>query len=398
MYASSDLRSYRKSRRKFALKTYILLCVWFSLALIQWTVFCLLKELRWIFQDLNYISFATFALSVSAFMMFIFVEKLRFTMCLNFFMAFLIVELQIVSLFTLITRSWWAEMLSFFFLCVLLIGLFLVIGAILPKKMDLTLDIAVLFIFAFIFLIVAVFFLMFLLIIWRTLPYSFLIVELSITITILVFVMYHAQTIHGNRFAEMRLNDFILGSLILFHDFLIIYWLTFYNQIHYRPITTDKYIASSLIVPISEISVRPFNLNVHNDDDHFYDKAYKTYQYRHDNKDHSNKDYTDQSWEYQDRENDKSRKKGSGSARGRGDYTAWHRNRENRSEQLEGVTVQPTHRGRYMNSNNKGGGNINMDLGRDSKRSSIECGHAGKNWGRVERLSNVSGGGHYPKA
>jgi len=57
--------------------------------------------------------------------------------------------------------------------------------------------------------------------------------------------MYHAQTINGNRFAEMRLNDFFLGSLILFHDFLIIFWLTFYWQIHYRPITPDTWLETS---------------------------------------------------------------------------------------------------------------------------------------------------------
>ncbi|KAH8351535.1 hypothetical protein KR059_007163 [Drosophila kikkawai] len=43
----------------------------------------------------------------------------------------------------------------------------------------------------------------------------------------------------------MRLNDFFLGSLILFHDFLIIFWLTFYWQIRYRPVTADNWLASS---------------------------------------------------------------------------------------------------------------------------------------------------------
>ncbi|KAH8386147.1 hypothetical protein KR200_011147 [Drosophila serrata] len=75
--------------------------------------------------------------------------------------------------------------------------------------------------------------------------YTYLVVELAVTLTILLFVIYHAQTIHGNRFAEMRLNDFFLGSLILFHDFLIIFWLTFYWQIHHRFITPDSWIASS---------------------------------------------------------------------------------------------------------------------------------------------------------
>lgn len=47
---------------------------------------------------------------------------------------------------------------------------------------------------------------------------------------------YHAQTINGSRFAEMRLNDFLLGSLILFHDFLIIYYTTFYWSVKYEPL------------------------------------------------------------------------------------------------------------------------------------------------------------------
>ncbi|TDG38226.1 hypothetical protein AWZ03_015352, partial [Drosophila navojoa] len=72
--------------------------------------------------------------------------------------------------------------------------------------------------------------------------YFYLVSEIAITIAILAFVMYHAQTINGGRFAEMRLNDALLGSLILFHDFLIIYWLTFYWQILVRPFTPHNWI------------------------------------------------------------------------------------------------------------------------------------------------------------
>ncbi|XP_022228347.2 uncharacterized protein LOC111078121 isoform X3 [Drosophila obscura] len=251
--------------------------------------------------------------------------------------------------------------------------------------MDLTLDIAVLFIFAFIFLIVAVFFLMFQLIIWRTLPYSFLVVELAITITILVFVMYHAQTIHGNRFAEMRLNDFILGSLILFHDFLIIYWLTFYYQVHYRPITPEKYIASSLIVPIAEITERAWNLNIYNDDSYYYGNVHKTHQSRHDNKDSPDIWTNDRSWTNQDRDRDRSRDTGSDGARDK-DGTAWPQNRENKWEPSERVTLQPRHRGRDSSSTKEGGGDENGNRGRDADRSSIGSGHAERSWNRLERL------------
>lgn len=44
----------------------------------------------------------------------------------------------------------------------------------------------------------------------------------------LQFIMYNTQTISGGRFAEMSPDECFLASLILFHEFLIIYWMTFY--------------------------------------------------------------------------------------------------------------------------------------------------------------------------
>lgn len=52
--------------------------------------------------------------------------------------------------------------------------------------------------------------------------------------------MYHAQTISGGRFAEMRVNDFLLATLIIFFDFIIIYLLTFYVQTKY-PVANDQF-------------------------------------------------------------------------------------------------------------------------------------------------------------
>ncbi|XP_034104996.1 uncharacterized protein LOC117568438 isoform X4 [Drosophila albomicans] len=113
---------------------------------------------------------------------------------------------------------------------------------------DLTQNVAVLFIFGFFCVLGAIFILMCSFLIPEKKPGhilykefgSFLIFEILISVMILVFVMYHAQTIQGSRFAEMRLNDFLLASLILFHDFLIIYWLTFYWQYKEKPFTPDK--------------------------------------------------------------------------------------------------------------------------------------------------------------
>ncbi|XP_043648143.1 uncharacterized protein LOC122616670 isoform X2 [Drosophila teissieri] len=254
MYVSDEHRLYRRARRKFSFKTYGLLVLWLVLALAQWLVIALIESARKTFRSLYYICLATFALAIVIFGIFIFVEKMRFIKGLNFIMSLIIVELQIVSTFALVALSWWADVLTFFAVALILVVIFLVIGVFLPSRADLTLDIAVLFILAFIFLIVASFILLFELLVRKTIPYAYSVVEISVTFMILLFVMYHGQTINGNRFAEMRLNDFFLGSLILFHDFLIIFWLTFYWQIHYRPITPNSWLETS--TPYYNSSVR----------------------------------------------------------------------------------------------------------------------------------------------
>ncbi|XP_017053574.1 uncharacterized protein LOC108096469 isoform X2 [Drosophila ficusphila] len=261
MYVSEEHRYYRKARKKFSLKTYGLLCLWLILALIQWIVVAIIEDARHTFRSLYYICFVTFALAVLLFTLFIFIEKMRFMKGVNFAVSLIIVELQIISTFALVALSWWAEVLAFFLVALLLVVIFLIIGIFLPAKADLTLDIAILFIIAFIFLIIASFVLMFELLVWKTIPWAYLVVEISVTLTILLFVMYHGQTIHGNRFAEMRLNDFFLGSLILFHDFLIIYWLTFYWQTKYRHLTPDSWVATSTRDPEYNNNTRYRNID-----------------------------------------------------------------------------------------------------------------------------------------
>ncbi|XP_070136235.1 uncharacterized protein [Drosophila bipectinata] len=233
MLSSYDLDSYRKARRAFSLKSYGIFILWIILALAQWIVVAMFTVPNTLHLCREAALHQGAKLSPS-----------------------LYYQLQIVSTFALVVISWWADVLAFFGLCILLIVIFALIGVILPKKMDLTLDIAVLFILSFIFMVIASFTLIVHLTMAFTVPFAYVVVELAISITILLFVMYHAQTIHGHRFAEMRLNDFLLASIILFHDFLIIYWLTFYWQINYRLVTSDAWIASSSASPNRNASVK----------------------------------------------------------------------------------------------------------------------------------------------
>nr|XP_016930203.1 uncharacterized protein LOC108009958 isoform X1 [Drosophila suzukii] len=224
------MRAYRKARRKFACVVYMVTIAWMVLALLQWLLVSLISDITLVFINLYWISVIFFALAMVMVTLFIFFEKIRFIIGLNWLITVLIVEFVIIGIFALVARTLWPDLIMWFFICVLLVFLFVLLGSIIPH--DLTLDVVILFVMAFIFLIVTIFFVMMHILI--AMPYSFLVFQIFISVIVLLFVMYHAQTINGGRFAEMRLNDHLLASLILFHDFIIIFLLTFYAQIVYR--------------------------------------------------------------------------------------------------------------------------------------------------------------------
>ncbi|XP_017053748.1 uncharacterized protein LOC108096565 [Drosophila ficusphila] len=224
------IRAYRRARRKFACTVYMVTIAWMVLALLQWLLVCLIDDIRQVFIEHYWISVIFFSVAMLLVTLFIFFEKIRFIIGLNWLLTLLIVEFVIIGIFALAARSRWEDLIMWFFICVLLVFLFVLLGSIIPH--DLTLDVVILFVLAFIFLIVTVFFVM--MHVLLDMPYSFVVFQIFISIIVLLFVMYHAQTINGGRFAEMRLNDHLLASLILFHDFIIIFLLTFYAQIIYR--------------------------------------------------------------------------------------------------------------------------------------------------------------------
>ncbi|XP_022233683.1 uncharacterized protein LOC111081838 isoform X3 [Drosophila obscura] len=164
------------------------------------------------------------------FTMFIFFEGLRFVICLNWLICILIVESLIIGLFALSAQTDWKNLLIWFLVCVTFIYLFILIGSVLPQ--DLTLNVVILFVVAFLFLSVTVFMSMMHKI--MHVPYSFYAYMILIGLIVLMFVMYHAQTINGGRFAEMRIQDYLLASLILFNDFIILYMLTIYPQVFHK--------------------------------------------------------------------------------------------------------------------------------------------------------------------
>ncbi|KAH8254025.1 hypothetical protein KR032_008102, partial [Drosophila birchii] len=230
------MQAYRRARRKFACLSYMLTVVWMVLALIQWLVVSLIDAASDLFSDLYWVCVIFFAVAMILLTLFIFIEKIRYIVGLNWVITIVIVEFVIIGIFALAAKAPWPDLVLWFFVCVLLLFLFILLGSVIPH--DLTLDVVTLFVLAFVFLVATIYFIMMHVIL--RMPYSFVVFQIFISIVVLLFVMYHAQTINGGRFAEMRLSDFLLASLILFHDFIILYLLTFYAQVVYHIASNGK--------------------------------------------------------------------------------------------------------------------------------------------------------------
>ncbi|XP_034103833.1 uncharacterized protein LOC117567754 [Drosophila albomicans] len=214
---------YRLERQKFACVAYTLTAVFLIFACLQWYFFHLIDETNKYFTKNYWFGIVFFVLSLLLILLFIFFEDLRFTTPVNWIITFLIFECVVLGVTSLIVRHYQYHFLISFIIWVIVLGIFILFGSFIPH--DLTLDIVVLVIVGIVSLIGAMYFLM--LYIVANVPYSFFVYRGFIVLSILLFVMYHAQIINGGRFAEIRDHDYLLAALILFYDFLLLYIFTF---------------------------------------------------------------------------------------------------------------------------------------------------------------------------
>ncbi|EDV95489.1 uncharacterized protein LOC6570540 [Drosophila grimshawi] len=214
---------YKRERRKFSCLTYAVTATFLLLALLQWYLFHFVVEINSYFFQHAWIGIIFFVLSLVLILIFIFFEDLRFFTPGNWIFAFLIFECIVIGVTSLIVRHYKYHYLLSFIIWTLVLIIFLLIGTFLPR--DLTLDVVVLVIIGIVCIIGAIYFLM--LHIVANVPYSFFACRAFLVLSIVIFVMYHAQIINGGRFAEIRDKDYLLAALILFYDFLMMYLFTF---------------------------------------------------------------------------------------------------------------------------------------------------------------------------
>ncbi|XP_017958403.1 uncharacterized protein LOC108652719 [Drosophila navojoa] len=234
-----------KARRKFVAIVYLMTLVALLLGLAQWLAVAFLAGFGDVFRDYEFISGIFFTLSVILAIIFVFVEKVRTIIALNWIMTILIMEFAIVGVFALCARSGWPELLLWYLICLLIFFLAILVGSILPH--DLTLDVVILFVISFIFLIVSIFLIM--LHIMTRSSHSIILYQIFVSVIILTFVMYHAQTINGGRFAELRVNDYLLASIILFYDFIVLFLLTFYVQVRFPLVRKEEQTTAAPTLP-----------------------------------------------------------------------------------------------------------------------------------------------------
>ncbi|XP_037719699.1 uncharacterized protein LOC119553399 isoform X6 [Drosophila subpulchrella] len=108
-------------------------------------------------------------------------------------------------------------------------------------QMDLTQFIAPLFIMSFVLVIFSAYFLMTHIFLPDIKDFAYMFFEILLTVVMLSMATLHAQTINGDRHVQMSMDDFILAALLLFHEFLAIYALTFYWQINYNYFTSSDF-------------------------------------------------------------------------------------------------------------------------------------------------------------
>nr|XP_016930204.1 uncharacterized protein LOC108009958 isoform X2 [Drosophila suzukii] len=84
------MRAYRKARRKFACVVYMVTIAWMVLALLQWLLVSLISDITLVFINLYWISVIFFALAMVMVTLFIFFEKIRFIIGLNWLITVLI--------------------------------------------------------------------------------------------------------------------------------------------------------------------------------------------------------------------------------------------------------------------------------------------------------------------
>ncbi|KAH8300524.1 hypothetical protein KR018_011690, partial [Drosophila ironensis] len=239
------MESARRTRLKYSLKTYLILFSFLGLALLQWSIICAVEITRKLCVGWTVTCSVAMGLACILFLLFVVSKRLRRNYLYSWVAAYAIVQLDTVSFFVLVSKTWIPDMIAFFLLSAALVAVCLFLGCHLSHSLDMTEHMAPQFVMSYLVVGISVYFLTLELYLktWRNYGYGCF--EALLTIVLCSFIMVHAQLIRGDRFVKMHSKDFLLADLFLFNEFLIIYGLTFYWQIKYAFFTPNDFFWAS---------------------------------------------------------------------------------------------------------------------------------------------------------
>ncbi|EDW69232.2 uncharacterized protein Dvir_GJ12240 [Drosophila virilis] len=163
-------------------------------------------------------------MSIMFFLVFAVSSQIRKMACMNWVLTLLVIEGQILAIGLLVVKTNMLRLLIGFLVALILIVMSSLMAIFIP--FDLTKYATMLFLVDFFLLVFCIYTITYLLILhlsWPFFLYAFIIVML-----VLPIVMYHVQSVMGNGQERTGLKDDKLSALLLFHDFLALYMLTFY--------------------------------------------------------------------------------------------------------------------------------------------------------------------------
>ncbi|XP_064547463.1 uncharacterized protein LOC135434726 [Drosophila montana] len=215
-----------EDRRRFVFRTFLLFIAFLLLAVLQWIAITALagSKITALVYSHEVALLIVFFMSIMFFLMFAVSSQIRKMSCMNWILTLLVVEGQIVAIGLLVVRTNMLRLLLGFLVALIIIVLASLVAIFV--SFDLTKYATILFLVDFIMLVLCVYTITYFLILnlsWPFFLYAFVIVLL-----VLPIVMYHVQSVMGNGQERTALHDDKLSALLLFHDFLALYMLTFY--------------------------------------------------------------------------------------------------------------------------------------------------------------------------
>ncbi|XP_032598765.1 uncharacterized protein LOC116806468 [Drosophila grimshawi] len=216
-----------EDRRRFTYRTFIQFIIFQLLALMQWLILVLVQpgsKTEELVQRHEPTLILLFFVSMLLLLIFALSNEIRLLSCISLFITVFVIESLVLAMGLLAAKTNCVRLLISF-VCVSILMILATILA-LFWSYDITKHASVLFLWEFCVFMLSIYVVAFYIIL--KLSWVYFVYTAVIVIMVLPILVYHVQTIVGNGEVRASLQDDKFAALLLFHDFLGLFMLTFY--------------------------------------------------------------------------------------------------------------------------------------------------------------------------